>query len=172
MTQHLEGQLGLIWDHSVASAALRYPLSEINSEQRDGCPSCVPSCTPASLLKKLKAFKPSGSSAPHGLPSFIAPLDTIWYGMSRWPVEVSCPWSVPSQLLVPPPAPHCGAARGAETSLALCSTTQPKLKHHCIISLFFSQSQSTASHQPLWRKLTVSQLKPGQPHWTRSTAGE
>lgn len=116
MTQHLEGQLGLIWDHSVASAALRYPLSEINSEQRDGCPSCVPSCTPASLLKKLKVFKPSGSSAPHGLPSFIVPLDTIWYGMSRWPVEVSCPWSVPSQLLVPPPAPHCGAARGAETS--------------------------------------------------------
>ena len=141
MTQHLEGQLGLIWDHSVASAALTYPLLEINSEQRDGCPSCVPSCTPASLLKKLKAFKPSGSSAPHGLPSFIAPLDTIWYGMSRWSVEVS-------------------------------STAQPKLKHHCVISLFFSQSQSTASHQPLWRKLTVSQLKPGQPHWTRSTAGE
>lgn len=161
MTQHLEGQLGLIWDHSVASAALRYPLSEINSEQRDGCPSCVPSCTPASLLKKLKAFKPSGSSAPHGLPSFIAPLDTIWYGMSRWPVEVSCPWTVPSQLLVPPPAPHCGAARGAETSLALCSIAQPQPTHRCVVNIMLILNPLHNTIDATRKKINSIQLKPG-----------
>ena len=52
------------------------------------------------------------------LPSFFFPQlyaehDVIWYGISLWSVGVSCPSSVPSQLLVPPqPARWWGGVRG------------------------------------------------------------
>ena len=38
-------------------------------------------------------------------PSFIVQHDVIWYGISLWPVWVSCLCCVPSQLLVPPQPP-------------------------------------------------------------------
>ena len=37
-------------------------------------------------------------------PSLYTGHDVLWYGISLWPVWVSCPGCVPSQLLVPPPA--------------------------------------------------------------------
>ena len=41
------------------------------------------------------------------LPASFSPIlytehDVIWYGISLWPVWVSCPGCVPSQRLVPP----------------------------------------------------------------------
>ena len=35
-------------------------------------------------------------------PSLYTEHDIIWYGISLWPVGVSCPGCVLSQLLVPP----------------------------------------------------------------------
>lgn len=36
---------------------------------------------------------------------FFFPLVVKWYGISLWPGQVSCPASMPSQLLVPIPSP-------------------------------------------------------------------
>ena len=42
---------------------------------------------------------PKQQSAP--LPSLYTEHDIIWYGISLWPVGVSCPGCIPFQLLVP-----------------------------------------------------------------------
>ena len=46
---------------------------------------------------------PEQRSAPPGqlLSSLYTGHDIIWYGIFLWPVWVSCPGCVPSQLLVP-----------------------------------------------------------------------
>lgn len=47
-----------------------------------------------------------------------------------------------------------------EISLATCSTAQQQLKHQFVINIIFLQN--IESHQTLWRKLLVSQMKPEQ----------
>ena len=42
---------------------------------------------------------------PRSSTALIAECDVIWYGKSLWPVWVSCPSCVPSQLLVHPQPP-------------------------------------------------------------------
>ena len=70
-----------------------------------------------SITKKLRGKKPvmHNAIAHHPLtdapaairpsqptpPSLYTGHDVIWYGISLWPVWVSCPGGVPSQLLVP-----------------------------------------------------------------------
>jgi len=57
-------------------------------------------------------------------PAFIAERDIIWYGMSLWSFEVSCPGCVLSQLLVhPQPTRWWGCERGRK-GLDSVSTAQ------------------------------------------------
>lgn len=77
-------------------------------------------------------------------PSFAHWSDTIWSGKSLWPVGVSCPGCVSSQLLVSP-GPHWWGGKGAKMSLALfmpCSAiTETSLCYqHCS-----AQIQNTAT---------------------------
>ena len=53
------------------------------------------SLTDAQLVPEPRSPLPASS------PSLYSGHDVIWYGIALWPVWVSCPGCVPSQLLVP-----------------------------------------------------------------------
>ena len=69
-------------------------------------------------------------------PSKLLPHDVIWYGISLWPVSVSCPNSVPSQLLGPfaenglGSVQHCLAATINISVLSTCFSPRMKAQHH------------------------------------------
>ena len=102
--------------------------------------------------------KPRHSKCPPPFFFFPPPLyaehDVIWYAISLWPVWVSCPGYVPSQLPV-----HL-AVRKTEKSSTDCLATTKNMS--MLSTLFSSQIQNTALHQLPERKLTLSQLKPRQ----------
>ena len=69
--------------------------------------------------------------------------DVIWYGISLWPVWVSCPRSAPLHLLVPhhpPPPPPTHTLCWQDSTRRwniLHSTVQKQLKHWCVINTVF-----------------------------------
>lgn len=79
----------------------------------------------------------------------------------------SCPVFLPSQLLVSlwPIPLQAGQYKKLKNwnifigSIWLCSVTTKTL---VLSTWYFSQNPKTASYQRLWRKSTLSQLKPGQ----------
>ena len=53
------------------------------------------------LLTNVQPVPEQRAATPRPTPSsFIVHHDVTWYGISLWPVWVSCPGCVPSQLLV------------------------------------------------------------------------
>ena len=80
-------------------------------------------------------------------PALCAEHDAIWSGISLWPVGVSCPGCVPSQLLVPPPAYSLVGWGEKQKRPGLCvSTAQHSLKHPCVTN---SVSSTNPKHSPI-----------------------
>jgi len=77
-------------------------------------------------------------------PSLCTEHDVVWNKTPLWPLWVSCPSCVPSQLSV-----HL-AGQATTENISMLST------------LFSSQIQNTILHQLPERKLALSQPKPGQ----------
>lgn len=67
------------------------------------------------------------------------PRDVLRYRMSLWPVWVSYPGTVSSQILVPQHSCWQGSMRKWETKTFLgpCNTAQQQLKHHYLINAAF-----------------------------------
>lgn len=85
--------------------------------------------------------------------------DIIHCGISLWSAQISCSYSVLSQLL----AYSSSYTEGAQTALMLCqhqsATATSVCYKHC-----FSQKSKTAPHGLLWGKSTPSQSDPVQFH--------
>ena len=94
---------------------------------------------------------------PGQLPSVLLFPLTMSYGKSLWPVWVTCPGSVPSQLCVPPSPVLAGQYEKLK---------RPWLSNNwntaVLSTVFFSYSQNIASFQTQRCKSSLSQLKPGQ----------
>uniref|UniRef100_A0A8B9SIA4 Cell division cycle 20B n=1 Tax=Anas platyrhynchos TaxID=8839 RepID=A0A8B9SIA4_ANAPL len=73
------------------------------------------------------------------------------YGIPLWPVWVSCPASVPSQLLL-----HPQPARWQDSQKLSVSTALQQLNHQGVISTLLILIQNIALHQLLGGKLTLS----------------
>lgn len=85
--------------------------------------------------------------------------DIIHCGISLWSAQISCSYSVLSQLL----AYSSSYTEGAQTALMLCqhqsATATSVCCKHC-----FSQKSKTAPHGLLWGQSTPSQSDPVQFH--------
>ena len=90
--------------------------------------------TPRLMPSKPKSSGRAQDELP--LPSKHLPCDVIWYGISPWPVSVSCPNSAPSQLLGPLAANSLGSVQhclAAAINIGVCRhwfSPRTKTEHH------------------------------------------
>ena len=74
-------------------------------------------------------------------PAFTVQRDVMWYRISLWPVGVSCPCCVPSQLLVKPqPYPLAGQREKQRRPWRCVSIAQQQQKYPCVINTVFVTS--------------------------------
>lgn len=93
-------------------------------------------------------------------PALCAEDDAIWWEIFLGSVKVSCRGCVPSQIFRHLQTPLVG---WCEERLWLCvSTAQQWLRNPWIINCLQKKIQTTAPHQLLWRKWSLSQPKAGQ----------
>lgn len=84
-----------------------------------------------------------------------------WYQTSLWPVWISSPSSVHSQLLAHPQF-HCGqAAGGAEKSTALCQNALQQLKHKCVIDIVLTLNPKQCTISATRKKTNSAHVNSG-----------
>lgn len=90
--------------------------------------------------------------------AFIADHNVICYEISLWWVVISCPRSLPSQLLMhPQPAHWQGNVRNREILDAVQWLLSSSYNINVLSTLFWSKIQNIAPYGFPWRKLTPSQ---------------
>lgn len=65
-------------------------------------------------------------------PSFIFQHDAMWFEIPLWPVRVSCPGCVLSQVLVPPVSSLAGQHETLKSPWFRVRPTQQQLNHQCV----------------------------------------
>jgi len=93
---------------------------------------------------------------PHG---FIADHNVIQCGTSIWPVCISCPASVPSQLLVHPQLPHLAGKHKKQKTLWLSVRTAQQLKQWCVVSVIFSLNPKHRTVPAVRKKINSNPAK-------------
>lgn len=114
--------------------------------------STAPSHVPVTWEDKHPhSYHPTAVFFPKAL---CAEHDALWSGRSPGLVEVSCPSSVPSQLLV---HSQCTCWWNVVKSRNSLDSVQVLLSSNENIPLLLAQNQKTAPYQLLGRKLTLSE---------------
>lgn len=116
----------------------------------------------STISRKARLIKPSGFSGRQKsslktfsvllYPSFIAEHDAIWYGMSLWPVWVSCPFLCLLPATCAPPASSLVVQHETKKYLMLCehccATTENLMCYHH----YFHQKFKTQHHTSLYKE--------------------
>lgn len=96
------------------------------------------------------------------LPVSIAEHEVIRYGLSPWPVLVSCPWGMSSQSLARPTPTHCSRG-GAKENLDVMETLLSNRQNTSVIYTgLATDPEYSTLYRLLRRNLTPSQSDPVQ----------